>query len=108
MQNKDSLIIKVDDEFIYLNTYNLIYKLNLENGTLSKSIALRGMRPYFIANEKHLYGIVNNEKRINVYNLDLELIDKIEYNDNYDKVFFNTNGSLIILKHGRFPNVLVV
>ena len=52
--------------------------------------------------------IVNNEKRIYVYNLSFEIIDKIEYNDNYDKVFFNTNGQSIIFKHGRFPEILII
>ena len=105
--NTPAKVIKIDDNFIWLCTYNIIYKLRSETGELIQQLQLRGQRPYFISNEDYIYGIVNNEKRIYVYNLDLILISTINYDDNYNKVFFNTNGSTIILRHGRFDGLLV-
>ena len=102
-----SQVVKVDHEFIYLYTYNRLYKLNW-NGALVRSINLRGIRPYFIANGRFLFGISNNEKRIYIYNLDLEIERQLEYDENYDKVYFNTDEALIILKHARFPAVRIV
>ena len=68
---------------------------------------MRGLRPYFIANSDFIYGIVKNAKRIIIYNRELEFVRDIYYDDNYDKVFFNTNGSLITLRHGRFLSILI-
>jgi len=97
----------MDDAFIYLYSYNRLYKLNVA-GDLVKTIDLHGLRPYFIGHGNLLYGIINNAKRIDVYNLDLELIKQIQYNDNYNKIYFNTNGSKIIFKHARFDSILII
>ena len=106
--NSPAKVIKIDDNFIWLYTYNIIYKIHSETGEPLQQLQLRGQRPYFISNEDYIYGIVNNEKTIYVYNLELTFITKIKYDDNYNKVFFNTNGSSIIMRHGRFDGLLVL
>ena len=107
MGNSPAKVIKIDENFILLYTY-IIYKIHSETGEPLQQLQLREQKPYFISNEDYIYGIVNNEKTMYVYNLDLTFITKINYDDNYNKFFFNTNGSSIILRHGRFDGLLVL
>ena len=106
--NSPAKVIKIDENFIWLYTYNIIYKIHSETGEPLQQLQLREQKPYFISNEDYIYGIVKNEKTIYLYNLDLTFITKINYDDNYNKVFFNTNGPSIILRHGRFIGILVL
>ena len=88
-------VVSIDPMFIYLATYNRLYKLSALNGEHLKSIDLRGLRPYFIANGDFLYGIVNDARRIIIYNRELEKIRDFYYDDNYNKIFYY---------HTWFPN----
>ena len=63
----------------YAYTYNKIFKLNRQSGKLEKSYILTGLRPYFIANKKFLYGIINDAKRIIILNLNLEQVTVAEF-----------------------------
>jgi hypothetical protein len=60
----NAIICKIDSMFFYAYTYNKIFKLNRLSGKLDKSYILTGLRPYFIANNNFIYGIVNDAKRI--------------------------------------------
>jgi hypothetical protein len=94
--------------FYYAYTYNKIFKLNRQSGKLEKSYTLTGLRPYFIANKNFIYGIINDAKRILILNLNLEQMTEISYDDAYDKIFFNTNGSDLILRSCKTPFFLNV
>ena len=101
-----AIICKLDRKSIYAYTYNKLFKLNRTNGSLEQSYSLTGLRPYFIANKNYIYGIINDAKKVVIFNLDLEKMTEISYNDAYDKFFANTNGSDLILRSGISPYFL--
>lgn len=82
--------------------------MDATDGRLIKTKEFNGLRPYFISSGNHLYGIVNNAKRIQIYNLELDLVEEIPYDDKYDKIYFNVQGADIILKHGRLQSIAFV
>ncbi len=82
--------------------------MNRQSGNLEKAYALTGLRPYFMANNNFIYGIVNDAKKVLILNLELEKITEISYNDAYDKVFFYTNEVNLILRSGISPYFLKI
>ena len=77
----------------------MLFKMDKITGVMTKTLSLKRVRPYFLANGDHLYGIINNTKQIDIYNLDFELISSVFYKEDFDKVFFTPDEeSLILLK----------
>jgi hypothetical protein len=98
--------IKILNQNQFDSSNFVYYKLNRSTGSLEKSYSLTGLRPYFIANHNFIYGIINDAKKVVIFNLDLEKMTEISYNDAYDKFFANTNGSDLILRSGISPYFL--
>jgi hypothetical protein len=85
--NDNAIICKIESMFYYAYTYNKIFKLNRQSGKLEKSYILTGLRPYFIANNNFIYGIINDAKRILILNLNLEQMTEISYMTPMTKYF---------------------
>ena len=71
------------------------------SGKITKSFVLLRIRPYFLANGDFLYGIINNSKQIQIFNLELELINSFHYREDFDKVYFSIDDESIVLKKGH-------
>ena len=77
----------------------MLFKMDKITGVMTKSLSLQRIRPYFLANGDYLYGVINNSKQIDIYNLEFELISSVYYKEDFDKVFFSHDEeSLVLLK----------
>jgi alanine-alpha-ketoisovalerate/valine-pyruvate aminotransferase len=94
-------LIKITYAHYYFYNYNLLFKMDRTSGNITKSIALLRIRPYCLSNGDFLYGIINNAKQIQIYNLDLEHINSFHYREDFDKVYFSKDDESIVLKKGH-------
>jgi hypothetical protein len=80
-------VFGMTEKYLYISNSNKVAVLDRLTGRELKKVELKGYRPYFIMDLQHNILEVNIlEKRIGIYNSNLEFLGENVYNDEYEYV----------------------
>jgi hypothetical protein len=91
-------IFGMNDNYLYMSNYNKVSIMNRLTGKEVKKIDLCGFRPYFLMDlQNNILQVNTLEKRLAIYNSELELLAENVYDDEYDCVHINPENKLVFL-----------
>ena len=104
----NSFVFGLSEKYIYLGNYNYVYMLNRKSGKEVKKLELSGHRPnLFLDAQGNVIRVNTLEKRITIFNSELEFLVENLYNDDFVCVHVNRENKLHFLDHDK-KNLVIV